>query len=402
MKTRSGKEVNAAGKAEARAAAAPAGVAAQQKDAALQKDADDIGAGKVFTALNAAYAPHQSIASLRAAARAKSGLPITFPQTKAFLETKDSYTKFLVPKVHFKRRKTISYSINAQLQADLFFLPQLKRFSHRKYIGLCVVDIFSGLLYAEVLNSKKGPAVAAALEKILQRLKFRNERPIKLFQTDEGSEFFNSSVKALLKRHGIKQFSTKTSRVKASVCENIIKTLKLYLSKLMNERGTKNWTLVLNDAVSAVNNIRSRVTKLKPAQVKLSDEAKIFNLRYNQSIRAQDETLPSEELEVGALVRKIIDDAASVRFKKSSTANYSSEIYRVVKCIDSFPPTYEIAPINKEGLLDESVDRAFYRSELSRVRSINSVKLLLDPHSAENGKSTPPEETTTSRPATGN
>ena len=70
------------------------------------------------------------------------------------------------------------------------------------------------------IKSKKGPHVAAALEKA-----FKVMKPPRKLQTDMGKEFCNSHVKRNLNRYRVHHFST-DQPLKAQIVEHFNRTLE--------------------------------------------------------------------------------------------------------------------------------------------------------------------------------
>ena len=80
---------------------------------------------------------------------------------------------------------------------------------------LTVIDVLSKYAWALPLKSKNGSDVAAALSKIFRE----DERYPRNLQTDQGKEFYNTTVqKKIVKRYNINHYLT-YSVMKASVVE---------------------------------------------------------------------------------------------------------------------------------------------------------------------------------------
>lgn len=111
------------------------------------------------------------------------------------------------------------------VQADLLFMPEWNRQN-----VLTVIDVFSRKADAEVLLNKSGSTVLLGLMRILKRM---NLKPSKL-QTDKGTEFYNSKLKAFCKKNDIIHFSTDTAP-KASVVERLNRTIHAQFSTIKRE-----------------------------------------------------------------------------------------------------------------------------------------------------------------------
>ena len=107
-----------------------------------------------------------------------------------------------------------------QYQADLVNYSALKRDNHSFTFLLTIIDIFSRIALAIPIKSKKGPHVAAALEKA-----FKVMKPPRKLQTDMGKEFYNFHVKRVLNRYRVHHFST-DQPLKAQIVEHFNRTLR--------------------------------------------------------------------------------------------------------------------------------------------------------------------------------
>ena len=68
---------------------------------------------------------------------------------------------------------------------------------------MCVIDIFSKYACVVFLKDKKGVSIVDAFQKILYD---SNRKPNKIW-VDKGSEFYNNSLKKLLKDNDIEMYS---------------------------------------------------------------------------------------------------------------------------------------------------------------------------------------------------
>ena len=120
---------------------------------------------------------------------------ITFRDVEFWLETQLVYTLYRKSKNTFKRHKVLSRGIGYQYQADLVDYSALKRDNSGFTFVLTVIDVFSHIALALPIKSKRGPKVAAALEKAFCALKSPKRLQINL-----GKEFDNKHVQDLLKK----------------------------------------------------------------------------------------------------------------------------------------------------------------------------------------------------------
>ena len=120
---------------------------------------------------------------------------ILFKDIESWLETQPVYTKYKRVKVKYPHCKVLSRGLRYQYQADLVDYCALKRDNHSYTFLLTIIEIFSRLALAIPIKSKKGPHVAAALERA-----FKVMKPPRKLQTDMGKEFDNFHIKRVLNR----------------------------------------------------------------------------------------------------------------------------------------------------------------------------------------------------------
>ena len=81
-----------------------------------------------------------------------------------------------------------------------------------RYLLTCI-DVFSKKAWAVPVRTKSGREATNAFEKILL-----NGTP-NMVQSDKGTEFLTSTFQSMLKRHGIKFYTSENEDLKASVVE---------------------------------------------------------------------------------------------------------------------------------------------------------------------------------------
>lgn len=97
---------------------------------------------------------------------------------------------------------------------------------------------------------------------ILSKLKEKQKN----LQTDEGTKFYNSSFRNLMKIHSINHYSTYSTK-KASIVEKSIRTLKSMIWKHFSLQGKYVWVNDLQNVVNKYNNTEHRTTEMRPADV---------------------------------------------------------------------------------------------------------------------------------------
>ena len=96
-----------------------------------------------------------------------------------------------------------------------------KKNGEMRYL-LTVIDVFFKFAWAIPVHSKDAKAITTAFGHVLTTV---NPRHTQRLQTDKGKEFVKSKFQALLKRHGIQHFASKSEQ-NAAVVERLNRTIK--------------------------------------------------------------------------------------------------------------------------------------------------------------------------------
>jgi len=147
----------------------------------------------------------------------------------------------------FERRKVIVRPIDEIFGADLVDMNEWKTKKYR-YI-LTVIDIFSKYAWAFPLPNKTGATITEAFKEI-----FKDRIPEKLW-VDQGSEFYNSTFKALLKKNDIEIYSTFGDH-KRAVVERFNRTLKTNMRRQFtaSNKSVLDWVDELPALLKTYNN----------------------------------------------------------------------------------------------------------------------------------------------------
>ena len=141
-------------------------------------------------------------------------------EAERFLSSRDAYTMHRPTRVRFPRRRTYAKGIDDLFQIDLIDLGSLSAYnSGYRYVLMCI-DVFSKYAWGVPLKTKTGREVAAAFETILE------ERKCTLLQGDKGAEWLNAPFQEMLRRHGIKFYTSENDDIKASIVERLNRTIK--------------------------------------------------------------------------------------------------------------------------------------------------------------------------------
>lgn len=157
---------------------------------------------------------------------------------------------------NFPRRKFTMYGIADTLQADLIEMQPYKRENRGHRYILIAIDVFTKMAYAEPLKDKTGPETSRAMVRIIRKVGLRHpNHRIRNLQTDDGKEFFNSSMTKLLREHRINHYST-YSLMKASIVERLIRTIKRRLYMRFSLQGNYRWLNGLQEIIDSYNDTR--------------------------------------------------------------------------------------------------------------------------------------------------
>lgn len=256
---------------------------------------------------------------------------------------------------NFTRRPTIMRGIDDTLQADLVeMIPYANKNKQMKYI-LTVINIFSKKAYARALKNKSGPEVTRAMQSVLSSM----NHSIKNLHVDMGNEFYNSSMKDLLRQKDINMYSTYTT-MKAAIVERFNRTLKNKMWKQFSLRGSYKWIDILQSLISEYNNTKHRIIKMKPDEVNKNNEQYILNTVYSkQNIGS----IAKSTFKVGNLVR--ISKYKHI-FAKGYTPNWTTEIFKIKTVQHTSPITYLLIDLN-----GRDINGTVYAEELQLAKHPN-------------------------------
>ena len=136
------------------------------------------------------------------------------------------------------KRRVIVKDIDDIWAADLVDMIKFSRYNKGFKYLLTVIDVFSKFGWIIPLKDKSGKSVSEALESIFKN---SNRSPNNLW-TDKGKEFYNASVKSLLKKHNILLYSTENEE-KSSIVERWNRTMKEKMWKYFMANNTHRYTI---------------------------------------------------------------------------------------------------------------------------------------------------------------
>jgi transposase InsO family protein len=159
----------------------------------------------------------------------------TAASAKNWLSSQDAYTLHKPVRRNFPRRKTYAKGINDLFQADLADMQQLARYNDGYSFLLNCIDVLTKRAFAIPLKNKRGSSVADAFEKI-----FAEATPT-MIQTDRGTEFLNSQVQDVFRKHGVKHYFSMNDDVKTACVERFNRTIKTRMFRYLTHHRTNRW-----------------------------------------------------------------------------------------------------------------------------------------------------------------
>lgn len=225
----------------------------------------------------------------------------------------------LVEEIHrstrknYPRRRVELKGINDLWQIDLAeMIPYEKSNQGYKYILMCI-NGFSKYGWCKPLKTKSRYEVAKAVETII-----KSTTSPRLIQTDRGTEFFNMEFKKLMDKYKIKHYSS-FSKLKASIVERWIRTIKSNLWKQFNLRGNYKWIDIIQNVVQKYNASKHSVIKMAPKDVTRRHERKLLNIFH--SLQRKMPLYDKIKFKAGDLVRV---SKNKMVFEKGYTPNWST------------------------------------------------------------------------------
>jgi len=93
-----------------------------------------------------------------------------------------------------------------------------------------------------------------------------------MLQSDKGTEFLNSTFQSMLRRRGIKFYTSENEDLKASVVERFNRTLKTKMFRYLTHANTRRYLDVLDDLLHLYNNTHHRSIGMAPSEVNANNE----------------------------------------------------------------------------------------------------------------------------------
>lgn len=252
-------------------------------------------------------------------------------------------------RINYPRRYVELKGVNDLYQADLVDMSSFSKLNKGYKFILTIINCFSKLAFAFPLKSKRALEVENVLEPILKKY------PMKHFQTDQGSEFFNVRVTSLLKRFGINQYHS-FSEKKASIVERFNRTLKERMWRKFTEQGTFRWLNILPLLIRNYNNSVHSTTGLKPVDITRDNELLVLNriVKHRKTFKLKQKFFVGDKVRISRIPKQ---------FTKGYWPRWSNEVYVVWKVQNTNPITYLLHDTTAQVLKG-----GFYQHELSKTK----------------------------------
>ena len=212
---------------------------------------------------------------------------------------------------------------------------------------LTVIDVFSKVAWCVPMKNKSAASLVVALQST-----FFDAWP-KTLQTDQGKEFLNKSVQALLQRYDIHHFSTHNAVTKASVVERFNRTLKTRMWRYFTQHQTWRYIDILPDLVRSYNNAPHRSIGMAPSNVNAKNQEKVWQRLYGHDGKGVPKLHVSDRVRISKYKRT---------FEKGYETNWSEELFTIHEVHPSDPPVYRL-----RDDLGEVLEGTFYELELQKV-----------------------------------
>jgi len=186
-----------------------------------------------------------------------------------------------------------------------------------------------------------------------------------MVQSDKDTEFLNSTFQSMLKRHGIKFYTSENEDLKASVVKRFNRTLKKKMFRYFTYKNTRRYTDILEDLVHSYNNTCHRSIGMSPLEVNRDNEDAVRARLYASKPKHY-----KWKYEVDDRVR-----IAKQRrpFHKRYLGHWTEEIFEIAARLPTTPVTYKL-----RDLSGESIKGRFYEPEIQTVLKSDEERFDID------------------------
>ena len=306
------------------------------------------------------YLDPKNPGSLGGVDRFRKAAGVTKAKAEAFLQELDEYSVNKERRKTFRRNRIVVTNLQQQYQMDLADLSKYSKQNKGVCFLLVAVDCFSKKASIQPLKNKTGPEVLKGIKHVFNE----HGEPEKI-QTDKGKEFYNKYVKDYLRDRDVILFSSENSDIKASMAENLIRTLKSRIWRLFRHRVSTVYIDKLQDIVHSYNHSVHSATEMKPVDVNQKNSLGVFNTLYADLLVKQ-----KPKYSIGDSVRIAKEKG---KFDKGYEYRFHEQVFTVDKVIRHPIPVYTLKEENGEPVVGK-----FYESELSKACGVDDKKWKID------------------------
>lgn len=285
---------------------------------------------------------------------------LRYHDVREWLRGHRAYTLHHPQRLRFPRSRTLPAGYMTDVQADLADMQHVSEQNGGENYILVAIDVLSKQIFAQPVKSKSATHMVEAFKSLFEQMPMN---PHRLF-TDKGKEFENRKVKQLFEELEIEKYKPNSSVTKASVVERCIRQIRQRLARYFTKTQTTKWVDILPDIVKGINNARSRVHGMAPAEIGFHNAQKVWERVFGPTDRY---------LRPGRYVRRKpkYNKEDYVRMSKNRTAfhrgywpHYADEILQIDSAKkNAVPNRYKVK--DASGDLFEGY---IYESDLQKVR----------------------------------
>ena len=291
---------------------------------------------------------------------------------KNWIRYQDTYTLHKPVRYRFPRRRTIVSGLKEQFQCDLIDVQRLRKENDGYGYILTCIDVFSKMADAVPIKNKTSSSVIPAFDTIFDTL-----GSVRRIQSDKGVEFMNKTIQQYFKKRGVHHFTTQNETTKAAICERWNRTLLSRLYRVFTFNKNQRYVEVLPELVSAYNRSYHRSIKMRPVDVTLENQEKVWQTLYGSPKKHHQRN----SLKLGMTVRI---SSAKQTFRKGYLPLWSGELFTICRVLATTPQTFVIEDVN-----GDEIAGTFYQQELQRVggKEVYEVERVIREKKAARGRS---------------
>lgn len=267
-----------------------------------------------------------------------------------------TYTYHKEPKKVVKFNPFFIYKKNQQWQVDLVYLPNFINENEGVKYLMCVLEVFSRKLYVKVMKTRDKKT---ALETFSSLHKQIGDSPEILF-SDFGGEFTSKIFKDYCLKNNIKQVFA-LNDTKCPHIERAQRSLQSIIYKIMEERQTRQFLNLIDEAVHIYNNRINRITGFSPNEASLEENKNEVLLNLDKYYIKNGSQKKRPSFKIGDTVRIRVKKTI---FERSYQPRFSEEVFKISKVLTNLPQVrYAISSFNER----EKIKGTFYERELAKA-----------------------------------